>query len=244
MHNYLYGIHAIESALSKTNEIEQIYLNKDGNTSKFTKIIEYAQQKKLIVNFVDRNHLNKMVGDVIHQGVVAKQNKNQKKNQDIEDFLESNNEQLFFLILDEVQDPHNLGACFRIASAFNLSGIIAPKNNSVGITPVVEKVASGSVNHVPFFQVTNLSRTIDLLKENNIFIYAADGYSDFSIYDEKFSGNVALVMGSEGKGIRRLTKEKCDVIFSIPMQGSMESLNVSVATGICISEIRRKLSQF
>ena len=145
------------------------------------------------------------------------------------------------MILDEVQDPHNLGACFRIASAFDLSGIIVPKNNSVGITPVVSKVASGAVNHIPFFSVTNLSRTIDSLKEHNFFIYAADGYSELSIYDQSFSGNVALVMGSEGKGIRRLTKDKCDLTFSIPISGSIESLNVSVATGICVSEIRRKL---
>jgi 23S rRNA (guanosine2251-2'-O)-methyltransferase len=204
-------------------------------------LIEVAQKNKVPVTFAELGWLENKLGDVNHQGVAANLLPQSSQTINLEDFLKNNNNNLFFLILDEVQDPHNLGACFRIASAFNLSGIITPKNNSVGITPAVIKVASGAVDHVPFFQVTNLSRTLDLLKENTFFIYAADGYSDVSIYDEKFSGNVALVMGSEGKGIRRLTKDKCDLTFSIPMQGSIESLNVSVATGICVSEIRRKL---
>jgi 23S rRNA (guanosine2251-2'-O)-methyltransferase len=240
MTNLIYGIHSVDSAV-RSNHVDQLFVCKDRNSEKMTRIIEIAQKNKIPVSFMDAQWFKKNFSDNSHQFIAASSKKESFSKQSLEDFLSEATKQHFFLILDEVQDPHNLGACFRIASAFDLSGIIVPKNNSVGITPVVSKVASGAVNHIPFFSVTNLSRAIDLLKEHNFFIYAADGYSELSIYDQSFSGNVALVMGSEGKGIRRLTKDKCDLTFSIPMSGSIESLNVSVATGICVSEIRRKL---
>ena len=240
MTNLIYGIHSVDSAV-RSNHVDQLFVCKDRNSEKMGRIIEIAQKNKIPVSFMDAQWFKRNFSDNSHQFIAASSKKESFSKLSLEDFLSEATKQHFFLILDEVQDPHNLGACFRIASAFDLSGIIVPKNNSVGITPVVSKVASGAVNHIPFFSVTNLSRTIDLLKEHNFFIYAADGYSELSIYDQSFSGNVALVMGSEGKGIRRLTKDKCDLTFSIPMSGSIESLNVSVATGICVSEIRRKL---
>jgi 23S rRNA (guanosine2251-2'-O)-methyltransferase len=240
MTNLIYGIHSVDSAV-RSNHVDQLFICKDRNSEKMTRIIEIAQKNKIPVSFMDAQWFKRNFSDNSHQFIAASSKKESFSKQSLEDFLAEDTKQHFFLILDEVQDPHNLGACFRIASAFDLSGIIVPKNNSVGITPVVSKVASGAVNHIPFFSVTNLSRTIDLLKEHYFFIYAADGYSELSIYDQSFSGNVALVMGSEGRGIRRLTKDKCDLTFSIPMSGSIESLNVSVATGICVSEIRRKL---
>ena len=240
MTNLIYGIHSVDSAV-RSNHVDQLFICKDRNSEKMTRIIEIAQKNKIPVSFMDAQWFKRNFSDNSHQFIAASSKKESFSKLSLEDFLAEATKQHFFLILDEVQDPHNLGACFRIASAFDLSGIIVPKNNSVGITPVVSKVASGAVNHIPFFSVTNLSRTIDLLKEHNFFIYAADGYSELSIYDQSFSGNIALVMGSEGKGIRRLTKDKCDLTFSIPMSGSIESLNVSVATGICVSEIRRKL---
>lgn len=240
MTNLIYGIHSVDSAV-RSNHVDQLFVCKDRNSEKMGRIIEIAQKNKIPVSFMDAQWFKRNFSDNSHQFIAASSKKESFSKLSLEDFLAEDTKQHFFLILDEVQDPHNLGACFRIASAFDLSGIIVPKNNSVGITPVVSKVASGAVNHIPFFSVTNLSRTIDLLKEHNFFIYAADGYSELSIYDQSFSGNVALVMGSEGKGIRRLTKDKCDLTFSIPMSGSIESLNVSVATGICVSEIRRKL---
>jgi len=240
MTNLIYGIHSVDSSV-RSNHVDQLFVCKDRNSEKMTKIIEIAQKNKIPVSFMDAQWFKRNFSDNSHQFIAASSKKESFSKLSLEDFLAEDTKQHFFLILDEVQDPHNLGACFRIASAFDLSGIIVPKNNSVGITPVVSKVASGAVNLIPFFSVTNLSRTIDLLKEHNFFIYAADGYSELSIYDQSFSGNVALVMGSEGKGIRRLTKDKCDLTFSIPMSGSIESLNVSVATGICVSEIRRKL---
>jgi len=240
MSNLIYGMHSVDGAV-RGNHVDQLYVCKDRNSEKVMRVIEAAQKNKIPVSFMDAQWFKNNFNDNNHQFIAASSKNDSLSKLSLEDFLANAIKQHFFLILDEVQDPHNLGACFRIASAFNLSGIIVPKNNSVGITPVVSKVASGAVNHIPFFSVTNLSRTIDLLKEHDFFIYAADGYSELSIYDQSFSGNVALVMGSEGKGIRRLTKDKCDLTFSIPMTGSIESLNVSVATGICVAEIRRKL---
>ena len=240
MTNLIYGIHSVDSAV-RSNHVDQLFVCKDRNSEKMGRIIEIAQKNKIPVSFMDAQWFKKNFSDNNHQFIAALEKNESLSKQSLKEYLAKDNKQYFFLILDEVQDPHNLGACFRIASAFDLSGIIVPKNNSVGITPVVSKVASGAVNHISFFPVTNLSRTIDLLKEYNFFIYAADGYSELSIYDQSFSGNIALVMGSEGKGIRRLTKDKCDLTFSIPMSGSIESLNVSVATGICVSEMKRKL---
>ena len=239
----IYGIHSVDSAV-KGNHVEQLFICKNRNSKKVNKIIEAAQKYKIPISFMDAQWFYKNFNDNNHQFIAASNKTEASSKQTIEKILAEDVKPHFFLILDEVQDPHNLGACFRIANAFNLSGIIVPKNNSVGITPAVSKVASGAVNHVPFFSVTNLARTINFLKENNFFVYAADGYSELSIYDQNFSGNIALIMGSEGKGIRRLTKEKCDLTFSIPMSGKMESLNVAVATGICISEICRNLKKF
>ncbi len=143
------------------------------------------------------------------------------------------------LVLDGVQDPHNLGACLRTADAAGAHAVIAPKDRAVGLTPVVRKVASGAVERVPFFQVTNLARTLRSLKERGIWVIGSDSESEVSIYDADLSGALALVMGSEGKGLRRLTRECCDWLIAIPMAGSVESLNVSVATGVCLFETRR-----
>ena len=177
MPNFVYGIHSVESAIH-AKKVDHLYILKDRQTYKVNQLIEAAQKNKVPVTFAELGWLENKLGDVNHQGVAANLLPQSSQTINLKDFLKNNNNNLFFLILDEVQDPHNIGACFRIASAFNLSGIITPKNNSVGITPAVIKVASGAVDHVPFFQVTNLSRTLDLLKENTFFIYAADGYSD------------------------------------------------------------------
>ena len=146
-----------------------------------------------------------------------------------------------FLILDGILDPHNLGACLRTANAAGVTAVIVPKDNAVGVTPVVRKVASGAAEVVPFFQVTNLARTMQTLKDNNIWIYGAVLDAAKTIYEIDFSsGSVAIVLGAEEKGLRRLTREYCDELMKIPMIGSMPSLNVSVATGICLFEAVRQ----
>ena len=148
----------------------------------------------------------------------------------------------FFLILDGVTDPHNLGACLRNADAAGVQAIIVPKDNAAQITPTVRKVAVGAVESVPLVQVTNLSRTMKQLQQQGVWIVGTAGETDTCLYDVKLSGPMALVMGAEGKGMRRLTRENCDQLVKLPMAGSVSSLNVSVATGICLFEMVRQRS--
>jgi 23S rRNA (guanosine2251-2'-O)-methyltransferase len=144
------------------------------------------------------------------------------------------------LVLDGVQDPHNLGACLRSADAAGVDAVIVPKDKAAGLTPVVRKVACGAAENVPFFQVTNLARTLRDLQERGIWLIGAAGEAESSLYQADLRGPLALVMGAEEQGMRRLTREHCDVLVNIPMAGSVESLNVSVATGICLFEAVRQ----
>ena len=156
----------------------------------------------------------------------------------LKEFIGKIADRAFLLILDGVQDPHNLGACLRTANAAGVHAVIAPKDNAVGLTSVVRKVASGAAESTPFFQVTNLAQTIEFLKQQNIWIYGASEEAEKSIYELELRPPLAIVMGAEGKGLRHLTKESCDFLISIPMFGDVPSLNVSVATGICLFEVR------
>ncbi len=159
---------------------------------------------------------------------------------EIENFLNALDETPLLLILDTVQDPHNLGACLRSANAAGVHAVIIPKDKSVGITDVVRKVACGAAEVTPVFQVTNLARTIDMLKERGIWIYGTSDDAVSTIYQQNLQGPAALVMGNEGFGMRRLTRDLCDFLFKIPMYGTVECLNVSVATGVCLFELVRQ----
>jgi len=148
------------------------------------------------------------------------------------------------LVLDGVTDPHNIGACLRTCDAAGAHGLIVPKDKSGSLTPTAVKIASGASDTVPFFAVTNLARTLEALKERGIWIYGTAGEASSSVYQTKLTGAIALVMGAEGKGMRRLTRETCDSLIHIPMKGSVSSLNVSVASGVCLFEIvRQRLSE-
>ena len=144
------------------------------------------------------------------------------------------------LILDGVQDPHNLGACLRTADAAGVSAVIAPRDRAVGLTPTVRKVACGAAEAIPFIQVTNIARTLRELKDRGIWLVGADGAAEMDIFSAGLRGPLGLVMGAEGEGLRRLTREHCDFLVRIPMAGTLESLNVSVATGICLFEAVRQ----
>ena len=179
-----------------------------------------------------------------HQGVIARGNVPQVKSEAfLDDLLESLEQPPFLLILDGVQDPHNLGACLRTADAAGIHAIIVPKDRSVSLTPTVRKVASGAAQTVPLIQVTNLARTMKLLASHQIWIIGTAGETDATLYQSDLRGSLALVMGTEGKGMRRLTRENCDALVKIPMQGSVESLNVSVATGITLFEAVRQRNE-
>jgi 23S rRNA (guanosine2251-2'-O)-methyltransferase len=238
----IYGFHSITSLIRiDPFSIKEIFIDEyrtDGRVSDLMKLIETHKIKYHLSN---KQRLDGFVPSQKHQGVVAKTFEVKDKYITIEDIVEADQlEPLLLLILDGIEDPHNLGACFRVADAMGVNAIVCPKDNAVGLNSTVRKVASGGAESIPFVVVTNLARTIRYLKDNDVFIYGTDDQSNKSLNQINFNGSIALIMGSEGKGMRRLTKELCDDIFSIPMLGQVESLNVSVASGICLYEINRQ----
>ena len=238
----IFGFHSIKSGIrANPSNIQEIYIDKTRKDTRMSELLLMIKENNINFHLYDKERLNSLIPNAKHQGVIASISKVQMKYVTIEDLVDvDHKDELLFLVLDGVEDPHNLGACFRVADALGVSAIISPKDNAVGVNATVRKVSCGAADNVPFVKVTNLVRTINFLKENNIFVIGTDDSVEKTIYQEKFSGAIALVMGSEGKGIRRLTRESCDFLVSIPMMGSIESLNVSVATGICLSEIQRQ----
>lgn len=236
MATFLFGIHPVLSVLEKHPErLLQLFVLKDRHDHKLTSIVELATAQGIHVEQVSRARLDQLAHHGNHQGVIADcQTQSGYTMQDLASLIASSDQPPLILVLDGVQDPHNLGACLRTADAAGVTCVIAPKDKSVGITPVVSKVACGAAETVPFIQVTNLVRALEELKKMGIWIYGADAAGKASLFETDLSGPAALVLGAEGEGLRRLTKEHCDVLLHIPMQGTVESLNVSVATGICL----------
>jgi 23S rRNA (guanosine2251-2'-O)-methyltransferase len=188
---------------------------------------------------VDGERLDGMTHHARHQGVAARVEA-MPLARHIDDVLDALSEPALLLVLDGITDPHNLGACLRVADAMGVHAVLAPKDRAVGINATVSKVASGAAETVPYITVTNLARTLRELKERNVWLYGADAAGEQDLYSTKLSGSLAWVLGAEGEGLRRLTRENCDVLVRIPMLGSVESLNVSVSAGICLAEARRQ----
>jgi 23S rRNA (guanosine2251-2'-O)-methyltransferase len=188
---------------------------------------------------VDAKRLDGMTGQARHQGVAARAEAVRLPTH-IEDVLDELTEPPLLLLLDGVTDPHNLGACLRVADGMGAHAVIAPKDHAVGLNATVAKVASGAADSVPYIMVTNLARTMRELKERNIWLVGADERADQDLFAAKLDGPLAWVLGAEGEGMRRLTRETCDELVRIPMLGSVESLNVSVSAGICLAEVRRQ----
>ena len=241
----VYGLHAVGSLLKNRKEdILELFVLQGRHDKRLHNLLQ--RSKGIQQTFKNRNALNEIAHSEQHQGIVAIVNSsaNSKANlipeSGIENLLSELSESPLILILDGVTDPHNFGACLRSADAAGVDMVITPKDKSVGLTPVVRKVACGAAEEIAICQVTNLARTIELLQANNVWIYGAAGEAESSIYDHDYKGGCAIVMGAEGPGMRRLTKEKCDYLFNIPMHGSVSSLNVSVATGICLFEVVRQ----
>lgn len=238
----VFGMHAVDSLLHNHPErVIKLCIQKDRKDKKMDAIVQYAKNRSIIIEQVTKQELDDFSNDANHQGVVAFCTKSQRNSEvDLKTLLQNLDEPPFLLILDGVQDPHNLGACFRSADAAGVHAIIAPKDKAVGITPVVSKVACGAAETVPFIQVTNLVRTLEELKEAGIWIYGAAAEAEQTLFKTNLSGPIAIVLGAEGSGLRRLTREHCDVLVNIPMSGSVSSLNVSVATGIFLFEVVRQ----
>lgn len=244
--NFIFGIHAVEALLKKNSgSVGCLYVQQHRNDVRLQNIIHLAQVKNIKIIILSRDELDNLVSDKKHQGIIAQAEVDSfYKEHDLEDILDNLSEPPFILILDEVQDPHNLGACLRSANAAGVHVVIAPKDNSVGITPVVRKVACGAAETTPFIQVTNLARTLSMLKDKGIWIFGAADNAKKALYQADLTGPLALVLGAEGTGMRRLTREHCDILLSIPMFGDVTSLNVSVATGICLFEAIRQRKSF
>jgi predicted rRNA methylase len=239
----IYGLHAVRAALKyDPGHIIESWLEQGRQDARMQQLAQALQGLAAPVHRVPRRELDRLTDGAAHQGVaVAYSGQRPQDENDLGALLERL-DQPFLLVLDQVQDPHNLGACLRSADAAGVHAVIAPRDNAVGLTPTVHKVASGAARTVPFFQVTNLARALRDLRERGIWLIGAAGEADASIYDVDLKGPLALVMGAEDTGLRRLTRENCDVLVRIPMQGAVESLNVSVATGVLLFEaVRQRL---
>ena len=236
----LIGFHAVTARLrQKPDTVSEIYVDSERSDARAKDLRALAKQHGIRLIPVDAKRLDGMSGGARHQGVVA-QAQPIDMPQFIEDALEGLEEPALLLILDGVQDPHNLGACLRVADGAGAHAVIAPKDRSVGLTTAAIKVASGAAESVPYIVVTNLARTMRDLKDRGIWLIGADDSAKESLYKAKLDGPMGMVLGAEGEGLRRLTRESCDLLVSIPMMGSVESLNVSVASGICLYEARRR----
>jgi 23S rRNA (guanosine2251-2'-O)-methyltransferase len=239
MSKILTGFHAVTSRLRQRPEtVTEIYMDAERSDARAKDLRELAKRLNVRLIPVDMKRLDGMAAGVRHQGVVANAEPLDIP-KFIEDALEGIEEPLI-LILDGIQDPHNLGACLRVADGAGAHAVIAPKDRSVGLTNAAIKVASGAADSVPYIVVTNLARTMRDLKDRGIWLIGADDSAEQSLYKAKLEGPLAMVLGAEGEGLRRLTKESCDLLVSIPMFGSVSSLNVSVASGVCLYEARRR----
>jgi 23S rRNA (guanosine2251-2'-O)-methyltransferase len=236
----IFGFHAVTARLRhEAASIEEIYVDATRHDRRMQELLRAAEAAKVRIIHTDDQRLDGMVGTRRHQGVVAKAGELSLA-RNLDELLDGIAGPPLLLILDGVTDPHNLGACLRVADGAGAHAVIAPKDRAVGLNATAAKVASGAADTVPYITVTNLSRTLRELKERDVWIFGTSDDAEKTVYDLDFSGPAALVMGSEGEGMRRLTRENCDVLARIPMQGSVESLNVSVASGVCLYEARRQ----
>lgn len=246
MSELVYGVHAVEVLLKRNSDsVQCLYVQRNRHDQRAHKLVKLAQSKNIQVVQKDREELDEMTQQR-HQGVIAQCQQLKAKQyheKHIPELLDALDEAPFILILDGVTDPHNLGACLRSADAAGVHMVISPKDNAASITDVVRKVACGAAESVPFIPVTNLVRTMKQLQERNVWIAGTAGEAEQNIYQANLTGGLAIVMGAEGDGMRRLTRENCDFLIKIPMAGEVSSLNVSVATGVTLFEAVRQRSK-
>jgi len=236
------GIHSVRTALRHgADGVEEVWVERRRQDRRVAEILDQARVAGVRVRQVDPSDLDRVVPGVNHQGVAARSATPTAGNErDLDDLLDRLAKPAFLLVLDGVQDPHNLGACLRTCDAAGAHAIIAPRDNAVGLTPAACKVASGAAGRVPYIQVTNLARTLRRLQEQGVWLVGTAGEAETSLFEADLRGPLALVMGGEERGLRRLTREHCDLLVSLPMIGRVESLNVSVATGVVLYEALRQ----
>ena len=239
----IFGFHSVEAILNKEPErFIEIYALKGREDKRLNPIINLARQFGVSIQFMQRKALDDKARGEQHQGIIARVKEGKKYNEKDLDQIIANSDTPFLLVLDGVTDPHNLGACLRNADAAGVDAIIVPKDKSAKLNGTARKVACGAAETVPLVQVTNLARTLRDIKEMGVWVVGTAGETDVEVFDAKLTGPMAIVMGAEGSGMRRLTREHCDELVKIPMVGTVSSLNVSVATGICLFGVLRQRS--
>ena len=241
----LFGLHSVQAALDYSpNKIHKAWVDSGLQDKRLAQAVSDLLDLGIEPEKVDRKKLDRLADNNNHQGIVIEiEMPGELTESDLKTAVENLTGPALYLVLDNVQDPHNLGACLRTADATGVHGVIITKDNATGITPTVCKVASGAAETVPVYQVTNLARTLRWLKGEGLWIMGAAGETAQSVYSADFTLPMALVVGTEGKGLRRLTKEQCDVLVAVPMLGKVDSLNLSVATGVLLYEaVRQRLS--
>ena len=238
----LFGFHAVKTTLKQhTSRVKKLLVISERKDERIAQVIAAAEQHNITIERCNRKILDELTHKASHQGVALLCEPIKAQSEIfLEKLLDQLSEPAFLLVLDGVTDPHNLGACIRSADAAGVHAVIAPKNNSAPLNATVAKVACGAVDVIPYIQVTNLSRSLQQLQQRGIWIAGTSGDAQQDVYQADLVGPLALVMGAEGKGIRRLTQENCDFLLKIPMAGEVSSLNVSVATGVCLYEALRQ----
>lgn len=240
----VFGLHAVRTLLKQRPERASLLLLQKGREdARTTELMRIAQSAGIRTEWREARELERLAASEHHQGACLQVRPMSTLGEGaLDEILDRLTAPPLLLVLDGVQDPHNLGACLRTADAAGVSAVIVPRDRAAGLSPTVRKVASGAAETMPLIQVTNLARTLRWLKERNIWIVGADDEAEKSLYESSLTGPLAVVLGAEGTGLRRLTREHCDALVSIPMRGVVESLNVSVATGVVLYEALRQRS--
>jgi 23S rRNA (guanosine2251-2'-O)-methyltransferase len=238
----IFGIHAVQSALDYSpQKIHNAWIVETRQDSRLQKLGNNLSELGIQIIKTDRKALDKLSKGKNHQSIVVEVEMPHARTEDeLKQAISQLSDPAFFLVMDHVQDPHNLGACLRTADAVGVQGVIVTKDQAAGITPTVCKVASGAAETVPVYQVTNLVRTLGWMKEQGVWVFGAAGEAEQTVYQADLSVPVAIVVGAEEKGMRRLTREQCDVLVKIPMAGQVDSLNVSVAAAVLMYEVVRQ----
>lgn len=241
----IFGLHAVRTLLQQRPErAATLLLQKGRDDARMQELVQLAQSKSIKTEWRDQKELDRLAGSERHQGACLQiRSVGVLGEGALDDLLDATTTPPLLLVLDGVQDPHNLGACMRTADAAGVAAVVVPKDRAAGLSATVRKVASGAAESVPLIQVTNLARTLRWMKEREIWIVGTDDQAEHSLYGAKLTGPLAIVLGAEGTGLRRLTRENCDALVSIPMQGIVESLNVSVAAGVLLYEAVRQRRQ-
>ena len=242
--DWIFGIHSVEAAVSHDAvNVRELLVEQGSTNHRVRELVQKARDAGIAVHARGREQLDRLTGGARHQGVVASYRRPEAQGeQDLAALAEAAGRDALFLILDGVQDPHNLGACLRSAEAAGVTAVVIPKDRAVGVTPIVRQASAGAADRVVLVRATNLARAMQTLRDAGVWITGLVGDAETSIHAGDYRGPCAIAVGSEGEGLRRLTRERCDYLAKIPMRGQVESLNVSVATGIALFEVLRQRS--